>query len=339
MYAGGIEYGKDGEPHSQVWAYSLETGTQLWSRRLPCPRTNGLALGGGWLVAVIDCGVPENDYMDRVAFVDPSSGAKGGCVELGTGSSSTITIYEGLAVIEDGQRELNVIDLSTRSFRNFAYFSDNYFGWAPLPVIDGEAWMTSLFARPAFSEGIVVALGDGAAAVRLDDGPRLRWAGCYDVPPSSPPASNYSMCARVIETGELLWSKPLETPSYPWIANYNSPVIVDGVVYSAGDGVVHAFDLKTGEPIWDTAVQVSTVLQLFDPLVQPIYASGVHFVPARDATGTRIVVGLDATSGDIVTRRPRTQLLGPAGGGFAAVVNGRLVSSAPNLRVTTFDRP
>ena len=313
VYVAGYQDG--GAEKVALWSFDLATGHLNWVTRMPCAAFYPhLIMGDGVIVVTnLDDDSRCADGLDWTFFVDTETGDK---KRMRDGGLWGATMIDGDTAVT---ARLKTFELATRTFgpqigepvsEEFHSTTTTY----PLRIVDQEAWLVaderpSPNPRVVVSDGIAVMAGaTKAQGVPLDGSPITHYGSC----PSDPLLS----CAVDIETHEILWT-----------AKSDYPIAHEGVLYGGCPNLC-ARNLHTGEVIWSADVASSGPL---------ILAGGVLWVRLwTDSTAT--IRGYDPATGALLTRRPFTQQMGPAGGSAMAVANGYLVSSRPSLRVVSFDR-
>jgi outer membrane protein assembly factor BamB len=331
VFVAGTKVGHDGIVHPMVWAYALDNGALQWSKRLPCDTLGDMIAyhDGMVVVGVNDCPIIFDGYEGMVFLLDGGTGNR--LSSFFTYDPYTITIDGDLAVIPDSNDTISVIDLSTRTLIGQPEYDRDH-EWAPVPlgVVDHEAWV-GYAATPVFSQGVGVLYGTWARGIPINGDPASHSLTC-------PQALDVGLCATDLSTGQVLWEKVFSYPPNFLDVEYNPPIVVGDVVYSDGPGVMRALDLHTGDLIWEADAADAAPSNY--GWARPIYVNGVLFIQSFDPVrNDAIVLGFDGLTGELVSRRPRTQLLGPLGGRSLAAANGRFVASVPGIRVSTFDRP
>jgi outer membrane protein assembly factor BamB len=196
--------------------------------------------------------------------------------------------------------------------------------------VNDEAWL-GYSSTPAFSNGIGVLYGTWAYAKPLDNGDPIHWMTC-------PNARRIGLCATNLATGQVLWEKVFDYPEDFADLEYSAPIVVGDTVYVHGPDVMRALDLRSGSLLWESDAPSPGPPNY--SWLRPTYVNGVVFVEGFDPIKNEVIMlGFDAATGDLVTRRPRSSKLGPLGGHHTAIANGRLVTTIPGIRVSTFDRP
>jgi hypothetical protein len=334
VYVGGSRINVDGLPKARVWAYDLVDGDELWVLHLPCESVQGpgMALGAGSIVATLDgCG----GNADRVALIDALTGAKRKVLNFQHPLGSPTTVGGTAYLPNLGTSRTEVVDIASMSLVDQIFYQETPYvasgSSQPLPVVDGEVWVNAVSVPPALSgDGLAIVFVE-ALGVPIDHGTPTHGGRCSE-------DDDLLMCAVDVSTGDVLWSKELVINGG---FNINQGLLAGDAFYSIGsDGVLHAYDLHTGATIWDGQSAPITMWPSYaSPNWRPIYANGVVYVTGYDAVRAMdIVIGFDAATGAIVTTRPGTTRLGPPGGTYMAIANGRLVTTVPTVRVVTFDR-
>jgi outer membrane protein assembly factor BamB len=84
-------------------------------------------------------------------------------------------------------------------------------------------------------------------------------------------------------TGAVAWSYDRDTPYVP------SPIVVNGILYflKTNNGILSAFDAKTGKPIFQNQRLTATP----NVFASPVSAQGRIYFPGREGTTTVIKSG------------------------------------------------
>ena len=317
----------------QVWSFDFQTGRLNWVKRIPCGGIGPLVLVDGivvvWIIRDLTLCPVQNDvdYNGRTWFIDAESGDKevNGYAQFGASIlyddiPSTVSIPGPLGRLYMWWFE--EARFNTVPFQGALPTGYRFSGLGqPLRVLNDEVWLMRDGTRaprpPVVSDGVALIPANTSVQGLPVEDPYLP----NQVPP--PPVIHWGQCGTVacavdINTHEVLWTDAIAG---------TDPLVHDGVVYGACPTGLCGLDLRTGVELWSVATPTAA---------SPIMAGGVLWVPtATDPVTTR---GYDPATGALVSRRPFTQELGPAGGA-AAIANGWMVTrTAGGIKAVTFDR-
>jgi len=341
VVVGGFKTLVDGSPRSMLWSYDLGSGSLNWKRMLACTTVNGpsMALDLGLLV-VVQNGCPwvadDGDLGQGVTLVDIATGKVRKTIRFDDRVDAP-TIY-GHTVVVDTSLDGDTVALINLQTRRRSGSVPIYEGFAstgieqPFVVHEGEIYVAGdeRWGSPVVSDDLVLSTSDLATGYPLDGGNIRGFYRCE---------TGY-LCGFDNETHERLWIKPT--------TNLNEPMMVGDVMYAvtrweemfspnSPSAVVQglcAYDAATGQKQWcsvfDEARFGDVRLSAFDTSGwRPIYANGVIYLGAFDvAAADNVVLAFDSSTGEPLARLH--------GGKYMAIANGRLVTSAPSIRVTTF---